>query len=277
MSAASEEGAVDVVEVLLSAGSCPNGTDCPNTPLFVTCSHENESIVKLLLNHGADPNILRECWSDSDDFSLPVLCLACRSGHLEIVRLLLNAGADVNISFIRDLSNNSKTPLQYALNAVDSENFNGNPDRLKIINLLLDYKANVSANIDDKKTPLYYASLLGLKEIVLKILDLIQCSTVGTEPQLLQENLDDALLIACERQHLDTSAALLSHGANPDFISNSVADDDREAWTSPLCLAAWNTDLKMINLLLQHGANPNLGKKSQLSIELCNPCSKKSR
>ena len=91
-----------------------------NTGLHISCSKGYIKIVDLLLNNGADTDII------NDDKNTP-LHIACSKGYIKIVDLLLNNGADTNII------NDNNTPLHIAIIE----------QNIPIINLLLK-KTNIS-------------------------------------------------------------------------------------------------------------------------------------
>ncbi len=83
----------DTVVALLRAGS---GVDMKNslgrTALMYAALYGDVQIVKALLDHRADANIL-----PADKTGRPALSSAAMNGHLEVVRLLLDKGADASI------------------------------------------------------------------------------------------------------------------------------------------------------------------------------------
>lgn len=164
---ASEMGHVNLVQYILYKFSQPSGREqflshlLPERQIDLASYINNKTyegtsalhkaswkghvdIVKLLLNNGADPNIL------SRDNSTP-LSEASYGGHTEIVKLLLEKEADVNIA-----SNDGSTPLMGA-------SHNG---FIEIVKLLLDKDANVNATDDYGYTALYNASSNRHKTIV---------------------------------------------------------------------------------------------------------------
>ena len=62
------------------------------TPLFYASKFGHTSIVKLLLEEGADPNLYVKRWW------MEPTCIhaATMRGHIDVVKLLLNAGANIN-------------------------------------------------------------------------------------------------------------------------------------------------------------------------------------
>ena len=79
---------------LFHIGAMPSGHQSETfedyNPLWCACKHGNETLVRLLLRKGADPNIVIDT-----PLSTP-LQVATRRGHLGIVRALLDYGADIH-------------------------------------------------------------------------------------------------------------------------------------------------------------------------------------
>jgi ankyrin repeat protein len=84
-------GDVPTVRVLLEAGASPNTTESsapPNTaPLWAAVARKQRELVRLLLEHKAQPNI-------GDSVTDTVFGIAVSGGDAEIARMLLEAGAD---------------------------------------------------------------------------------------------------------------------------------------------------------------------------------------
>ncbi len=104
-----EQTETDIAESLLDAGA---GIDAENSvlkePLLIqACVKKNPQAVKLLLNHGADPNT--KCVKES----LPALAYAIEScednlnGSLACVSLLVKAGADTKNPMVQSCARNS--------------------------------------------------------------------------------------------------------------------------------------------------------------------------
>jgi len=84
-------GHLEVVKLLLEHGADPNVKNRDGkTPLHNAASEGHLEVVKLLLERGADPNV------KDDDGNTPLHNAAWR-GHLEVVKLLLEHGADPNV------------------------------------------------------------------------------------------------------------------------------------------------------------------------------------
>jgi len=93
----------------LQRGADVNATDIAfHTPLHYAAREGHTEIVKLLINSGADMNVVVRRTSFTRHGFTP-LHYAAYEGHLDVVKLLVEAGADVNA---RDYSN--FTPLHRA-------------------------------------------------------------------------------------------------------------------------------------------------------------------
>jgi ankyrin repeat protein len=119
-------GNLEMVQVLLDYGSNVNDLDeVHSTPLDFALEYRSENIdprvVRLLLDHGADPNILGR----GQDGNTP-LHRASRSGRIEIARLLVEHGASVEVR-----NDWGRTALEVA----------SGEQRHEIVKLLLEHRA----------------------------------------------------------------------------------------------------------------------------------------
>ena len=99
-------GHLPLVELLVT-----NGAKNLSVALFLAIQQQKVPVAKLLLEHGANPNI----HYTADNGPTP-LHLAAGQGNVEEARLLLEHGADVN-----GLEQNGSTPLVYAVSGTSKE------------------------------------------------------------------------------------------------------------------------------------------------------------
>ena len=93
----------EVKRLVVSCGVDPNVKDNDGrTPLHRAAKRGHVDIVKLLLEHGANPNI------QENKYGYTPLHVAVKNCHVDVVRVLLEHGADPTI---RD--NEGRTPLDY--------------------------------------------------------------------------------------------------------------------------------------------------------------------
>ena len=104
--------------------------------------HAHVEAVQLLLDHGADINILDNNGRSALEYATGALNWAETSKAEQVVNLLIQAGADVNVK-----STLGFTPLMWAARA-------GN---LKITKLLIEKRANVDDTDNDGNDALHYA------------------------------------------------------------------------------------------------------------------------
>lgn len=122
-------------KLLLKAGANPNIKNAFHfTPLLLAVMSNSRALVELLLNAGADMEVIS---SDATP-----LVQAIQHGFTDVVRLLLESGAQVNFAPRRGI-----TPLMIAARQ-------GN---VEIMELLLTFGANSNARSDLDYTPLIYA------------------------------------------------------------------------------------------------------------------------
>jgi ankyrin repeat protein len=246
-------GELESLNLIIQAGANINrkGSYYGMTPLMNACSspHPNKyEIMKLLLQHGADPNA-----TDDGGDNLLMRVFSGSSGTRDeldtLAPLLLDHGLDINAR-----NRNGKTALQQAC-------WWG---RLDVVKHLMQRGANIH-EVDQRKETL-----------------LVEVMQGGTSPaipgqhaeiaRLLIENGadvntkggfgDTVLMFACERGHLDLAKFLLERGADIHQVNDKVFRG-----RTALMGAAWAGQVESVKLLLAHNAEVNAadtGKETAL-------------
>jgi len=228
------------------------------TALSEAAGFGDAAVIKELLKAGADPD-------SANADGQTALMLVARAGNVPAAELLLHYGAHVNATEqVR-----GQTALHWA--AAQSQG--------DMVKLLLQHHADPQARsvIDrDRRqvssepriqwrppggmTPLLYAARQGCLSCVEALLK------AGADPNLPDPDGITPMLIATENLHFDVAAFLLKKGADPnqwDWWGRTPLYAAVDMHTLPtggrpdhLSLDS-TTSLKMIELLLQAGANPN--------------------
>ncbi|HEX5540044.1 MAG TPA: ankyrin repeat domain-containing protein [Micromonospora sp.] len=133
--AATLSGDVDGIRRQLAAGAGPDAFDrhLATTALSAAAQARCEAIVRLLLDAGADPEMIApRGWS-------PLLA-AVNTGDVTVVRMLLDSGADPS----RDGGQSVETPLHEAVGV----------GRMEILRLLIPYAKNIDSGRNPANNPL---------------------------------------------------------------------------------------------------------------------------
>jgi ankyrin repeat protein len=243
LSEAAMNGNTVIIEKLLKAGADPNLAAADGmTPLMIVARSTNVKAARLLLEHGANVN------AAEDQKKQTALMWASAQNRPEMVKELVARGADVNArAFINPTANAMFT--------------NATP---------MDWPSNVSTEpratyrAPGGLTPLLYATREGCLECVKALVQ------GGANLDLQDPEGVTPLIMAVSNMHFDTAAYLIKAGANVDKW---------DLWgRSPLyCAVDVNTlphggradrpsldettNLHVIEMLLEAGANPNLQLK----------------
>lgn len=231
---AADKGYTSLVQILLAAGANPGAKDdLDDTPLLKAAEHGCADSIKLLLAAGADPN------AQNHNDRTP-LSYAAQSGSPESVKLLLAAKADPNPG--RDVA-----PLVCAIAKRDAASAEmllqagANPNWYGLI------KPDISrpANIYNPVTPLYLAVVsdqLPLVQMLLKY---------KADPN--DRQIDNQAILFFSLNKTNILETLLNAGAKVDPVS-----PDEEQWTPLGAVARQNLSPAAAEILLKHGANPNV-------------------
>lgn len=155
---AADHNQVTMVRLLLDAGADPNTThEKGATTLGWAASGGHSKVVALLLKHGANVN-LRDPYGEST-----ALMSAADFAHLKVVEQLLRAGADVNLRAIR-----GHTALMSAASVADSAL---HAQAIRCARLLLAYRAKVNHCNAEGRTAMSLAAEQGNTGLVQLLLD----------------------------------------------------------------------------------------------------------
>ncbi|KAK4194345.1 ankyrin repeat-containing domain protein [Triangularia verruculosa] len=286
LQAAAHNGKLEMVKRLLELGSSPKATDNGKfgAPIVAALKAKSpsEDVVKVLLDAGADPNVITD--EESGSHGYPLL-LAVKCGRLDLVKMLVRYGADINLK-----SGFLNTPLQAAAEIEDSAILQFLVDTKADVNLVRGY-SDLSANIGDELeegpiTALQSAAWHGHDHLVTRLVEAgahlsvdlatdaptppfksaLQAASVrgntktvdlllklGSDPNERGGIFTTALMAACSRGHLEVVRSLLTAGATTEQIPDSHYD-------SPLMAACQHdeTDVEVVKLLVDHGADVNI-------------------
>ncbi len=275
-----------LIKALLDAGADPNdpGPDA-QTPIMVVSRSANVEAAKLLLDKGANPNV-----KESQRGQTPLMWAAANSEGA-IMRELLAHGAEVDTASATDLM----TPLVSGEpraqprppGGMTAMLFSAREGCMDCVKALLEKGAKIDLPDPEGVTPLITAVFNThfdvAKFLIEKGANLNRWDWWGRTPLYLavdyntlphggrpdQPALDDTL-------PLDIVRLLLDKGANPNvqlkmFPPYRATGADRgldgmlTVGTTPLLRAAKAQDVDSIKLLLEHGANVDLGNNQGMT------------
>lgn len=237
--AAVEEGNPLAVDLFITGGADSNTRDRRGrTLLSAAAARDHVGVMELLIEAGADI----EAGNDKK-YGMTVLMYGAISDSPDSVVLLLDAGAEIAK---KDASGN--TALMYACEYRKPETAAA----------LIDRGAGVNITDTSLKTPLMHAvgrvpsghgSWDDLTEREGKVIDVL--FEAGAVTYYVDEEIQDALVIALENKRFHAAQLLLDHGVNPDSPSC------RE---SPLLLALQKRSWETAQQIVLQGADLTLEK-----------------
>lgn len=220
-----EEGFVQVVKVLLKAR---DKVDSNNQSLVVAARCGQVSVMKLILDHGAEVN--------AQIGGLTALQSAALGGHLDAIKFLLQSRADIHAAPARF---GGRTALQAAAQG-------GHLDAVKFL-ILNDAGVNAKSAIFDGLTALQAAAAGGHLDVMRFLVhngaSISAWSHAGKSLTALQ--------LAARGGHLDSMKYLVQNGAE----INQLPSSDRGL--TALQAAASAGHLNCVKYLVQNGADVN--------------------
>ncbi|KAI1323611.1 hypothetical protein F5Y16DRAFT_383366 [Xylariaceae sp. FL0255] len=222
-------GKLSIVRLLLQHGAEVNAKRDNETPALIKAAESgNVAVVEELLAHHADANIRTRAGQTA-------LFAACVKGHNKVIATLLNGGADVD-----GTDKEGRSPLLF-LAADKQTKAKWTIETLKI---LRDRGADLEVRDDQtRRTPLLWAATNGNVGLTRFLLE--------SHANVAATNKRDrtALHLAAESNHEEVVRLLLAHGANPQATSDG-------GWT-PLHNAAQCGFLPIVALLLGSDVDVN--------------------
>ncbi|XP_064627724.1 poly [ADP-ribose] polymerase tankyrase-2-like [Lineus longissimus] len=223
-------GLTEITRVLLENGVLANSTSknlCKPSPLMNACKLGNKNIVRLLLEHGAAVD-------GEDNFGVPPLVLAARSGNMEIFDLLLtwkaNVDQRIDYEFVKWPFNSQRMnqaqlecmSAPYEQNTVLIEACRA--QHFEIVQKLLLHGANLHAANQAKETPLHITACprpwLSYQHYNKRILptapEILHC--------LLQHGADVNAHNMFGQTPLDRTLAEIEHILNCKILSENVTE-----------------------------------------------------
>ncbi len=273
---AATNGDAEMIGVLLEAGADPNRPHTEGeTPLMTAARTGKREAIQVLLDHGADVNMAEE-WRGQT-----ALMWAAAEGHTQAIRMLLDAGARINQkSKAFDFTGLRPKPGSVGMNfprgGFTALLFAARQGQMDAVKTLVAEGANLNLADPDGTTPLLISVINYHYDVAGYLLE------AGADPNAADSMGRTPLYAAVDMRNMDVTTRpspyleekldpmalaklLLEAGASPDASLIKVipprgvldgADSSMGAGSTPFLRAARSSDLPMMQLLVEHGANP---------------------
>jgi len=226
---------VELINLKGSVVRCLKGI----TPLIATCYFGYLEMAKVLLGHGADPNIKSEMDSPAYSEIFMATERKRRKEYSEIAKLLIKSGMDMKMTLYK-----KGTPLIRAADEGETE----------LVDLCLQYGADINAQDEDGVTALMKAA----EDLDKEHMEIVRSLIDNNADLEIQDNdKQTALMYACNRPAVGKVKLLLKHGALVDV-------KDKNGRTALMNTAADAVGFKeqerteVVKALIENGANINL-------------------
>ncbi len=245
---ASRSGSDQVVRMLIEADADVSATTTNSgaTPLHLAAASGNAKSVALLAENGADVNALESAWQQTP------LIFAASLNRVEVIRELLDQGADPSIAS-KPMDLQLQGQLDRAASQRYTEALSGFKDEEQETTLssqtVSDARVGQRARV---RTPgEMAAATLAARRVYESGVAPERTEEDGRDPDILHQGGLTALLHAVRQGYVESVEVLLDGGADVDQVS---AGDG----TSPLLMAAINSQYDAALLLIERGADPNI-------------------
>ncbi|GJQ77415.1 hypothetical protein Trydic_g9303, partial [Trypoxylus dichotomus] len=246
------EESVDMVKILLKYADANFGYDAK--PLCTAIKCRNIEIVKLLLEHGADPNYIK-------GGSTPFLVMAIENGDEDIVQILLEHNADPNIqdTLCRELlqfsTPKSKSTIKLLLEVIFYSDTLGHMRNVPLIYavrernskdiVLIFQGSGADPNLGDKLGDIPLHAVIHAENSEMVALEFRK----ETGKSYMDSGGRTPLTRAPTRGKKNIVQMSLDHGAVVNWL---------DSWgVAPLNNAVYRNDLEIIEMLLRNGAHVN--------------------
>jgi ankyrin repeat protein len=272
ISLAALNGDAKVVELLLGHGANANATSGEGeTVLMLAARAGNPAVVKALLDHGAAVNA-KEGW-----YEQTALMWAAGENHADVVPLLARAGADLSARTVVNKGRGGVGIATTTPGGLTALIFAVRDGAAAAAAALLDAGADVNLADPNGSTPLVYALLNGHFDLAVMLIergaDPNRCDTTGRGPLYVAVDMHslEFLFNRPSPKLVDTHTSrelvemLLAHGADVNQeLTNTIlppkafatGNSNLTAGSTPFLKAASTSDVEMMKLLLEWGANP---------------------
>lgn len=274
-----------IINKLLECGANVNArtSDSSNnlTPLHIATVAKNSDMIKILLKHGANPNMKTCVNSSEEDEQKTALELAFCASSVDLYDILLPITDRVNLNHImvqlvyNKNSNGVKKLLEFGLDPDGSYSSDDDINLLHmaantgsndVVGTLIKFNANVNIPSFSEMgvTPLHRACAMGYLDVVKTLIE-VGHATVD----VFDNSGFTPLHCACCNGYIDITNTLIASNASVNITSLKMCKG-----LTPLHLACSEGHFEVVKTLLKHGSLPNLPVHQTKETPLYSACVK---
>lgn len=249
----------EVMELLIGHGADVNARGREgNTPLHDAASHGSTEAVRVLLEHGADPNVTNDSRQTAAMLALDSRDAEIRQflepGKRETLRLLIQTGAEIPSIHLAAFMGDRAKVEAFLSNGADANeplsdgwtplHVAAREGHANVIEALVARGAPIDAKDHVGDTPLLTAVRWGHLDAVKAL------ASAGADIEARDDHGETALHVAVSGGHTNVVEFLTAKGADVDAMDSSER--------TPLHYAASDLQVETANLLITHGADVSL-------------------